>query len=138
MDAVSTGAWRQARHSNRLEQMDYKHQVLAIASVPAWRVFAWLKTIEIANQLRPRALLRLLSRADRKKRATLRWYYWIGVRVWLDQVWRYVREAGTEDGATLLEEFWRPADTDRETAMVHDRGVRQRGPRAMPHDMGRR
>ena len=32
---------------------DYKHQVLAVQRVPAWRVFLWFKAIELCMQARP-------------------------------------------------------------------------------------
>ncbi len=35
---------------------DYKHQVLASARVPPWRIFLWVKAIEAIMQLRPKAL----------------------------------------------------------------------------------
>lgn len=34
---------------------DYKHQVLGMAKMPPWRLFLWVKLIEVAMQTRPRA-----------------------------------------------------------------------------------
>lgn len=65
---------------------DYKHQVLGMARMPPWRLFIWVKFIEAAMQLRPKALRRLLWNREPKIRHAIRWYYRMGRRVWLHEV----------------------------------------------------
>ncbi|MCU0911831.1 MAG: magnesium-protoporphyrin IX monomethyl ester anaerobic oxidative cyclase, partial [Rhodobacteraceae bacterium] len=57
-----------------LRLWDYKHQVIETPRVPAWRVFLWVKLIEAAVQLRPRALWRLFLQPDPALRHAQRWY----------------------------------------------------------------
>lgn len=82
---------------------DYKHQVLA-SGLPPWRVLLWVKAIEVALQLRPRALARTLLSRDGEFRHGMQWYVRIGRRVWLREVGEFLfgpRPAGT--GLTLRE-----------------------------------
>ena len=65
---------------------DYKHQVLGMDRMPPWRLFLWVKFIEAAMQLRPRALRRLLWNPEPKIRHAIRWYYRMGRRVWLHEM----------------------------------------------------
>lgn len=65
---------------------DYKHQVLAVQQVPAWRVFLWFKLIELGMQVRPKALWRVLFHRDAEVRHAMRWYTRIGRRVWFHEV----------------------------------------------------
>ena len=65
---------------------DYKHQVLAVRRVPAWRVFLWFKLIEVAMQARPKALARVLWHGDADFRHAMRWYTRMGRRVWFHEV----------------------------------------------------
>ncbi len=65
---------------------DYQHQVLATARVPPWRIFMWVKAIEVIMQLRPRALLRVLFGKDRHVRHGMRWYARMGRPVWFHEV----------------------------------------------------
>jgi anaerobic magnesium-protoporphyrin IX monomethyl ester cyclase len=92
-----------------LGRWDYKHQVLASAHVPNWRVLCWIKLIEAVCQLRPRSLWRLLLHPDPAFRAAMRWYYRIGRRVWLYEVWQWLfHDRRTRRGPTVAE-FWEPA-----------------------------
>lgn len=65
---------------------DYKHQVLAMAHMPPWRLLIWVKFIEAALQLRPRALRRWIWNPDPKIRHAIRWYYRMGRRVWIHEI----------------------------------------------------
>jgi len=73
-----------------LGRWDYKHQVLASAHVPPWRVLLWMKLIEAVSQLRPKSLGRLLAHPDSGFRAAMRWYYRIGRRVWAYELWQWL------------------------------------------------
>jgi len=104
-----------------LSKWDYKHQVLATLQVPAWRVFAWLKLIELTVQLRPRALLRLLGRRDGWPRRAMLWHFRVGRRVWTHEVSSFLfRDRRSTSGPTL-EAFWGPSADRAEEAMRSDR-----------------
>ncbi len=65
---------------------DYKHQVLATAKVPPWRILLWVKSIEVIMQMRPKAILRVLLGKDRHIRHGMRWYTRMGKRVWFHEI----------------------------------------------------
>ncbi len=84
---------------------DYKHQVLA-SGLPAWRVLAWVKFIEVAFSLRPKALRRLATHPERSIRLAQQWYYDIGRKVWPYEILCFLfREKRAKDGPTLTD-FW--------------------------------
>ncbi|HVX84796.1 MAG TPA: magnesium-protoporphyrin IX monomethyl ester anaerobic oxidative cyclase [Phycisphaerae bacterium] len=96
---------------------DYKHQVLATRHMAAWRVFVWVKFIEVVMQMRPRALKRVLWHWDRKIRHAQRWYYKMGRRVWFHEVFGFfARDKRVADGPTVGE-WWRE-EVDGEEALV--------------------
>ncbi len=90
-----------------LGRWDYKHQVLASAHVPPWRVALWVKFIEAACQLRPRALWRLLAHPDPIFRAGMRWYSGIGRRVWIHEIWQWLWHDRRSRTGPSLGEFLR-------------------------------
>jgi anaerobic magnesium-protoporphyrin IX monomethyl ester cyclase len=108
-----------------LAKWDYKHQVMETPRIPAWRVFTWLKAIELVNQLRPRALLRLLGRKDRRSRDVMRWYYRIGRRVFLHEVWRFVFRDQRNSAGPSLVQFWGQPLDEAETAMARPNATGQ-------------
>jgi anaerobic magnesium-protoporphyrin IX monomethyl ester cyclase len=73
-----------------LSRWDYKHQVLAAARLPNWRVLVWMKLIEAVSQLRPKSLFRLFAHPDPGFRAAMRWYYFIGRQVWPYELWHWL------------------------------------------------
>jgi anaerobic magnesium-protoporphyrin IX monomethyl ester cyclase len=83
---------------------DYKHQVLATRHLPPWVVITLVKTMEVAMQLRPKALLRVFTQRDRSILAAQRWYYRVGRRVWFFEwaSWLF-RERRVKNGPTLRE-----------------------------------
>lgn len=88
----------------RLSRWDYKHQVLQSVHVPDWRVLLWVKFIEAACQLRPRAIGRLLLHGDRLFREGMRWYSNIGRRVWIYEILQWLfADRRTSDGPTVGE-----------------------------------
>ncbi|MEM7661466.1 MAG: magnesium-protoporphyrin IX monomethyl ester anaerobic oxidative cyclase [Pseudomonadota bacterium] len=96
---------------------DYKHQVLATRHVPPWRVFLWVKFIELVVQSRPRALLRLLTLKDPKIRHAQRWYYKMGRRVWFHEVFGFLfRDKRTKYGPSVRE-FWGESLAHEEEAL---------------------
>jgi anaerobic magnesium-protoporphyrin IX monomethyl ester cyclase len=101
-----------------LAKWDYKHQVLQTTRIPAWRVFAWLKAIEIVNQLRPRALLHRFARKDRRTRQIMRWYYRIGRAVFLHEVWSFLFVDRRTRNGPMLARFWALPGDEAESAMA--------------------
>ena len=99
-----------------LAKWDYKHQVLETTRVPPWRIFAWLKAIELVNQLRPRALLHRFVRKDRRTRAVMRWYYRVGRAVFAHELWSFLFRDRRHRAGPTLAQFWGPPLD--ETAMV--------------------
>jgi anaerobic magnesium-protoporphyrin IX monomethyl ester cyclase len=103
---------------------DYKHQVLATRHMPPWRVLLWVKFIEAVIQLRPRSLMRVIAHHDLSIRAAMRWYYQIGRKVWLFEIWSFLfREQHRKDGPTLAE-FW-SATRDREDGVLDSHPARR-------------
>ena len=97
---------------------DYKHQVLANAHVPAWRVFLWFKTIEAAVQLRPKVLARSLLHRDAAYRYAMRWYTKIGRRVWLHEVAEFIFRTPLLRKGPTLQAFLGDTLADREYALA--------------------
>lgn len=94
---------RVIQHDQRL--WDYKHQVMETPKVPAWRVFAWVKTIEFILQLRPRALWRSYLHPDAEIRHAMRWYTRMGRRVVLREFWHFIFLEVRRAGQTVAE-YW--------------------------------
>ena len=93
----------------------YKHQVLATRYLPPWGVLLWVKVIEAVMQLRPRALLRVITQRDPAIRAAMQWYYRIGRRVWPYEIWNFLfRERRQKAGPTLTEFWGTPQDRAEE------------------------
>lgn len=88
-----------------LRKWDYKHQVLATKAVPPWRVFVWVKSIEMIVQLRPKAVWRMLKHQDKHFLHGMRWYYKIGRRVFFHEVFDFICTRFASPKPTL-EAFW--------------------------------
>jgi anaerobic magnesium-protoporphyrin IX monomethyl ester cyclase len=90
---------------------DYKHQVLEVRRVPAWRVFCWVKLIEAVVQLRPKSLWRTWAHPDPRLRPAMRWYGGLGRQVWPAEIRNFFfREKRTRNGPTVAE-FWEDSPT---------------------------
>lgn len=74
-----------------LRRWDYKHQVMQVPAVPSWRVFVWVKVIELSLQARPKALWRTYLHPDPDMRHAMQWYTRMGKRVVLREVWEFLR-----------------------------------------------
>jgi len=98
---------------------DYKHQVLATRHMSPWRVFLWVKLIEVLVQTRPKALWRVLFHSDRKLRHAMRWYTRMGRRVWFREVWHwFFRDRRLTNGPSM-QEFWgSPQEAEEESMAV--------------------
>jgi anaerobic magnesium-protoporphyrin IX monomethyl ester cyclase len=123
-----TGFYEEAKSRRVIQtdqrRWDYKHQVLATRHLPPWLVITFVKSMEVAMQLRPRAWGRLFHH-DAKIRAAQRWYYRIGRRVWFFEWANWLfREQRTANGPTL-EEMWGRGQVDEEFPLT----ARKRAPR---------
>jgi anaerobic magnesium-protoporphyrin IX monomethyl ester cyclase len=98
---------------------DYKHQVLGMAHMPPWRLFLWVKFIEAAMQLRPRALRRFLWNPEPKIRHAIRWYYRMGRRVWLHELRQFfLRDRPRPFGMTVAQFVGSPQDHEEEAMTI--------------------
>ena len=103
-----------------LRKWDYKHQVLETDRIPPWRVFLWVKLIEVLIQARPKALKRVLFHRDRKVRNGMRWYTRMGKRVWIGEVWEFINDKLLKDGPTLIT-YWNTTKQDPENALSREK-----------------
>lgn len=113
-----TGYYRMAsdRRVIQLDQRlwDYKHQVLETVHMPPWRIFLWVKLVEVLLQARPKALWRSFFQSDRASRHGMKWFTRMGKRVMLHEWWIFFfRDRLTKNGPTLAE-FWGEAQDHQE------------------------
>jgi len=101
---------------------DYKHQVLDTARVPPWRVFLWVKSMEVIMQLRPKAIMRTLLNGDEDFLHAMRWYVRMGRRVWFHEVFEFLKLGRLKHGPTLRE-FSGDSLQDRENAHSRKRRI---------------
>lgn len=105
-----TGYFASAAHREVVQTdtrlWDYKHQVLATRRVPPWRVLLWVKSIEVAMQLRPRALARTFLSRDPEFRHGMRWYVQMGRRVWFREVLEFLLGKAPRATGISLAQFW--------------------------------
>lgn len=108
---------------------DYKHQVLASPGMPPWRMLLWVKGIEVAMQLRPRALLRTFLSREPEFRHAMQWYVRMGRRVWFREVGEFLFGPRPRPSGLSLAEFVAraPAGAAEETGAGHplSRGRKQ-------------
>lgn len=97
---------------------DYKHAVLAVNGMAPWRLFLWVKAIEAIAQLRPRALRRWAWHPEPKIRHAIRWYYRMGRRVWLHEVFSFLfRDRYRADGRTVAQLMGDVQDHEEEASV---------------------
>jgi anaerobic magnesium-protoporphyrin IX monomethyl ester cyclase len=107
-----------------MRKWDYKHQVLAMRHMPAWRVFLWVKFVEVAAQTRPRALMRLIWHWDPKIRHAIRWYYKMGRRVWFhEMIDFFLRDRRAKDGVKLAAFLGASQDAEEDAMTVKKRAA---------------
>lgn len=100
---------------------DYKHQVLSGRHMPPWRIFLWVKAIEVIMQMRPKALWRILTLPDAKIRRAQRWYYQMGRRVWFHELMGFLFRDRRRNTGLSLEAFWGPTLEAHEEALGRPR-----------------
>ena len=102
---------------------DYKHQVLATKKVPPWRIFMWVKSIEVILQMRPKAIYRNLFFRDHEVTYAMRWYTKMGRRVWFHEVFQFLFKDKRIKNGPSLEGFLGKSLHARENAMT--KGVKK-------------
>ncbi|MEM7593499.1 MAG: magnesium-protoporphyrin IX monomethyl ester anaerobic oxidative cyclase [Cyanobacteria bacterium P01_A01_bin.83] len=125
-----TGYYRIAsqRQVIQLDQRlwDYKHQVLKTVNMPPWRIFLWVKLIELILQARPKAIWRSYFQRDSAARHGMNWFTRMGRRVLLHEWWNFwFRDCRVANGPTL-EQFWGAPQDDREVPLRLKSGVTQK------------
>ncbi|NEZ56116.1 magnesium-protoporphyrin IX monomethyl ester anaerobic oxidative cyclase [Adonisia turfae] len=85
---------------------DYKHQVLETRYMPPWRIFLWVKFIEIVLQARPKALWRSFLQPDRAARHGMNWFTRMGRRVIVHEFWNFLFHDSRIINGPTLREFW--------------------------------
>jgi len=86
-----------------LRRWDYKHQVVETSSIPAWRVFLWVKMIEVLVTIRPRNVWRQITQRDPELRHAARWYSRMGRRVILHEVAEFLFRPTRQKAGTVAE-----------------------------------
>jgi anaerobic magnesium-protoporphyrin IX monomethyl ester cyclase len=90
---------------------DYKHQVLETRHLPPWRIFLWVKLIEIVLQARPKALWRAFLQPNQASRHGMRWFTQMGRRVLVHEWWNFFfRDRRVKSGPTLKQLWGTPQD----------------------------
>lgn len=85
---------------------DYKHQILHTPNLQPWRLFLWIKCIEVFMQTRPKAIKRFLFNAEPKIKQAIRWYYKVGRRVWFHEINQFLLHDKRCQPQRSLEAFW--------------------------------
>lgn len=105
-----TGYYRLAseRRVIQLDQRkwDYKHQVLETVHMKPWRIFLWVKLIELVLQARPKALWRSFLQPDRSSRHGMNWFTRMGRRVLIHEFWNFIWGDRRVKNGPTLEQFW--------------------------------
>ncbi len=110
-----TGYYRLASNRKVIQpdqtKWDYKHQVLETVNLPPWRIFLWVKLIELILQGRPKAIWRSLLQKDKSARHGMKWFSRMGIRV-LKHEWQefWLNSKRVKDGVTLAEFWGEPQD----------------------------
>lgn len=89
-----------------LTKWDYKHQILDTPYLKPWRLFVWIKSIELIMQLRPKAIKRFLFNPEPKIKQAIRWYYKIGRKVWFYEVFNFIFKDKRCKPTKTLQEYW--------------------------------
>jgi anaerobic magnesium-protoporphyrin IX monomethyl ester cyclase len=90
--------------------------------MPPWRLLLWVKTIEAAVQLRPKAIWRTFFRRDVRLKHSMRWYTEMGRRVWLYELKNFfLRDRRLRNGPTLRDFWGDPQDAEEQSMVVLSR-----------------
>jgi anaerobic magnesium-protoporphyrin IX monomethyl ester cyclase len=79
----------------------------------------WVKFIEAAVQLRPKAMWRTIFQPDSRLRHAMRWYTEMGRRVWPYELKNFfLRDRRLAEGPTLKEFWGAPQDAEEQSMVV--------------------
>ena len=95
---------------------DYKHQIIKLQNIPPWRLFMWVKFIEVCAQARPKAIARLIWNKEPKIRHAIRWYYKMGRRVWIHEILEFIFSRRHSKTPQSVMEFYGPPQVKEEYA----------------------
>lgn len=85
---------------------DYKHQVLKTKYLKPWVVILYVKLMEVLMQTRPKAVKRLLFHKEARIRSAMRWYTFIGRRVWLWELYQFFFVTKLTTRKIKMSSFW--------------------------------
>ena len=71
-----------------------------------WRIFLWVKLIELILQARPKALWRSFLQSDRASRHGMNWFTRMGRRVLMHEIWTFIWGDRRVKNGPTLEQFW--------------------------------
>ncbi len=86
---------------------DYKHQIMETPNLKPWKVILMVKFIEVAMQLRPKAIKRWLFHRDKRLRKAMFWYNNIGKRVWVFELYQFFFKNKRTKQPIPIREFWK-------------------------------
>lgn len=96
---------------------DYKHQVLKTVNMPPWRIFLWVKLIELVLQARPKAIWRSYFQSDRAARHGMNWFTRMGRRVLFHEWYHFWFHDRRISSGPTLEQFWGAPQDDRQVPL---------------------
>jgi len=88
-----------------LRRWDYKHQVVETPYIPVWRVFLWVKLIEVIVIVRPRNIWRQITQRDPDLRHAMLWYSRMGRRVIAHELREFLFRTARRSAGTVAEFF---------------------------------
>jgi anaerobic magnesium-protoporphyrin IX monomethyl ester cyclase len=74
--------------------------------MPPWRIFLWVKFIELVLQARPKAIWRSYLQPDRAARHGMNWFTRMGRRVLFHEWWNFWFSDRRVTSGPTLAEFW--------------------------------
>jgi anaerobic magnesium-protoporphyrin IX monomethyl ester cyclase len=108
---------------------DYRHQVLGTHHLRPWQIFLMVKATELAVQLRPRALWRLLLYKDSAQRRAYRWCVRNASLVWLAEIFEFFFRSSRSKQERPLEEY-------AGAQLSYEAPLRSSGPAKTPFHQG--
>ncbi len=103
-----------------MRRWDYKHQVTETPNIPAWRVFLWVKMIEVIVTVRPRNIWRQITQPDPELRHAMHWYGRMGRRVFIHEVREFLFRS-TRRGIGTVADFFGGSSQLPENTMSRQR-----------------
>lgn len=86
---------------------DYKHQIMETPNLKPWKVIVMVKLIEVAMQVRPKAIKRWLFHRDKRLRKAMFWYNNIGKRVWVFELIQFFFKNKRTKQPLAIKDYWK-------------------------------